>query len=83
MVGKVKQGITPWRGGGAKQSHSGLLRGSACLTPVTGYTSTNHIFPIVFATLVSWDNMVKGKLPGFLPTVLTGVSVTMENLKAG
>ncbi|GAI83894.1 unnamed protein product, partial [marine sediment metagenome] len=29
-----------------------------CLTTITGYTSANHIFPGVFTTFISWDDMV-------------------------
>ena len=51
--------------------------------PIAGYAGTNHIFPDVFTTSVSRDDMVQGKLMGLLATILAGILVTVENLKAG
>jgi hypothetical protein len=56
--------------------------GFACLVPITGYTGTNHIFPDVLTASIPRDNMVYGKLAGFLPTILASVAVTVKNFKA-
>jgi hypothetical protein len=49
---------------------------------ITAYAGANHIFPDVFTTSISWDDMVQGKLANFLTTILADVVVTVENLKA-
>ena len=51
--------------------------------PIARYTGTNHIFPDVFTTPVSGDDMVEGKLMGLSATILAGILVTVKNLKAG
>jgi hypothetical protein len=36
----------------------------------------------MFTTLVSWNNMVYGKLMAYLGAILTGISVAVENSEA-
>ena len=49
---------------------------------IAGYAGTDYIFPGVLTTPVPGDNVVQGKILGFLPAILTGVVVTIENLQA-
>ncbi len=64
------------------QLHSGLLGGSACLVTVAGDAGADHVLPGVLTALVSWNNMVYGKLPAFLTAVLAGMVVTVKDPKA-
>ena len=79
----VKKAVIAWSGRLANQSHPCLLRGSTCLTAITGYTGTNYIFPGMLSISVSRDDMVQGKLSSFSAAILAGVPVTSENLKSG
>ena len=54
-----------------------------CLAPVAGDAGADHILPDMLATPVAGDDMVKGKLMGLLATVLAGILVAVEDLKAG
>ncbi len=83
VVGHIKKEIATWWGGMIKQSHPGLLWSSTRLAPITGYTSTNQIFPDVSAVQVPWNDMVQSKLMGFLTTILADIFITVENLNAG
>ena len=50
--------------------------------PITAHAGADHIFPDLFAAPVAGDNMVQGQLLRFLPTILTGEVVAVEDLKA-
>ena len=63
--------------------HISLFRRSTCLAAVTGYTGADYILPAVFTTLVSWQNVVYGKLMACLGAILAGIAVAMKNTKAG
>ena len=64
------------------QLHPGLARGPTRLATITGDTGADHIFPGVLTAPIAGYDMVQGKLLGFLPAVLTGRMVTVEDLKA-
>lgn len=76
-----KVAATGW-GGVMSQFHSGLGGSFTRFTAVTEYTGADHIFPDVFSSPVTGDNMVQGKLLRFLTAVLAGVLVAAENLEA-
>ncbi len=50
---------------------------------ITGDTGANHIFPCVLTVPVAWNDMIQGKMSGFLTAILAGKVVAIENLKAG
>lgn len=51
--------------------------------PIAGYAGANHILPDVLTTPVSGNDMVQGKLMSLPATILAGILVAVENLKAG
>ena len=51
--------------------------------PVARDTGADYILPGLFTTPVAGNNVVQGKLLGYLATILAGVSVTVKNLQAG
>ena len=83
MVGDIKAVIPARATGMVNQSHPGLLRSSACLVAIAGNAGANYILPRLLSTSVAGENMVQGKLMRFLTTVLAGMPVAIENLKAG
>jgi hypothetical protein len=83
MVGDDEEGATTWWRGKTNKFHTGFLGGSARLAAITGNTGTDYIFPGMLTTAIAGDDMVQGELPALLTAVLAGVSVTVENLKAG
>ena len=82
MRGYVGKAATAWWGRRLSKFHSSLLRSPAGLAPVTGDAATDYVFPGVLTTPVARNDMVQGKLPGFLTAILAGVLVAVENLKA-
>ena len=67
----------------ANELHISLFWRSTRLAAVTGYTGADYILPVVFTTLVSWQNMVYGKLMTCLEAILAGVAVAVKNTKTG
>ena len=82
MGGDIKGDIAGRLGRLAGQLHSGLLGGPACLATVTGDAGADHILPGMLTTLVSWNNVVYGKLAAFLAAILAGMAVAVEDPKA-
>ena len=58
VSGDVKKTVIAWPGRLTNQSHPSLLRGSTCLSTVTGDTGTNDIFPSMLPASVSRDDVV-------------------------
>ena len=83
LVRNVGMTIAVWLNRLMTQPHPGLLGSPAGLAAITGYTGTHYIFPGVLAAPVAWYDVVQGKLPGFLATVLAGIMVTFEDLESG
>jgi len=65
------------------QFHPSFLWCPACLTPIAGYAGTDNILPGMLPAPVTRDNMVKGKVTGYLTTILAGILVTFEYFKSG
>jgi len=80
VTGNVEKTTTAWLSRRMLQSHSSFFRSFASLTTIAGYAGTDYIFPGVLTPPVPGDNVVQGKILGFLPAILTGVVVTIENL---
>ena len=83
MTRDIEGQVVTWLVGLTDKLHISLFRRSARLVAVTGYAGTDHIFPAVFTTLVSWQNVVYGKLMAYLGAILAGIAVAMKNTKAG
>lgn len=75
------EAIIPWRRGLAQESHPCFIGSTSALVPVAGNTGTDHIVPGMFPTPPPWNNVVQGKLPGLLTTILADVMVAIKYLE--
>ena len=83
MGGNVKEVVTAWRASRVQYSHPGFFRCLSSLATITGGTGADHVFPGVLATAIPGDDMVQSELSSYLTTILAGILVAVEHLKAG
>src|SRR5437773_12073956 len=69
----------------ANQMHPRLARGAIGLEGVAGNTRADNIFPRSWPATVARNHMVKVQIFSliFLPAILAGIAVALENIVAG
>ena len=82
VVGHIET-VVAWRSGLVEKMHLSFSWCMSSLSAVARYAGADHISPIVLPTMPSRYNMVQSKLVTFLPTILTDVSIAVENFKLG
>ncbi len=65
------------------EGHSGFFGGAVSFFGVAATAGNDHVFPDIFATARSGDDMVQGHQFARIATVLTGATVAVEKVSAG
>jgi len=63
-----------------QQFHAGLLWCISSLTQIASFTSADYIFPAMFSTQSTWNNMVQGELLSLSATILASMLISIKYL---
>lgn len=66
-----------------RKGHSGFFGGAISLFSVAATAGNDDVFPDIFATARSGNDMIQGHQFTGVPTILTGATVTVEKISAG